>query len=45
MIESQSKLYLIPNLIGDVSPEQVVPAVLPSLVESLKYFIVEDMTK
>ncbi len=40
---SQSKLYLIPNLIGDVEPEMVLPAVLPKIVESLKYYIVEDV--
>lgn len=40
---SQSKLYLIPNLIGDVEPELVLPAVLPKIVESLKHFIVEDV--
>ncbi|PLX06150.1 MAG: SAM-dependent methyltransferase [Marinilabiliales bacterium] len=38
-----SKLFLIPNLIGDTSPEMVTPAVLPSIVESLKHFIVEDV--
>lgn len=40
---SNSKLFLIPNSIGDIDPKLVVPAGLPKIVESLSHFIVEDV--
>ncbi len=43
MKNNQRKLYLIPNLIGEISPDLVMPAVLPQMVGELKHFIVEDI--
>ncbi len=43
MKETQSKLYLIPNLLGDIAPQLALPPVLTPIIESLKYFIVEDI--
>lgn len=40
---AKGKLYLIPNLIGDVAPELVMPSILPEIVEGLKHYIVEDV--
>ncbi len=36
-------LYLIPNLLGECSTEKVLPAVNTSIINSIKYFIVEDI--
>ncbi len=35
-------LYLTPVVLGDVNPSLSIPAALPSLLNKLKYFIVED---
>jgi 16S rRNA (cytidine1402-2'-O)-methyltransferase len=37
------KLYLIPNLIGDGNPEELLPANVLNIIKSLSYFIVEDI--
>lgn len=38
-----STLYLIPNLLGDTPPEQVLPAFNARLIGSLSHFFVEDI--
>ncbi|MDD4150587.1 MAG: SAM-dependent methyltransferase [Bacteroidales bacterium] len=43
MANSETKLYLIPNVIGDIEPKLVVPENLPMLIESLQHYIVEDI--
>ncbi len=43
MSKIQSNLYLIPNLIGDTTPEMVIPPSISSLVKTIKHFIVEDI--
>jgi len=43
MIYSKPKLYLIPNIIGDIDPKLVMPEGLTKIVESLQHFIVEDI--
>jgi 16S rRNA (cytidine1402-2'-O)-methyltransferase len=37
------KLYLIPNLLGDGNPEEVLPSNVLIIIRELKYFIVEDI--
>lgn len=37
------KIYLIPNLLGDGNPEEVLPANVLSIIRELRYFIVEDI--
>ncbi|MDP4209608.1 MAG: SAM-dependent methyltransferase [Bacteroidota bacterium] len=37
------KLYLIPNLLGEGRPEEVLPPNVLTIIRSLRYFIVEDV--
>jgi len=39
----KGKLFLIPNLLGDGNPEEVLPANVIKIVRELRYFIVEDV--
>lgn len=43
MIKNISHLYLIPNLIGDVEIDTVIPAVVREKVVEIKFFIVENV--
>jgi 16S rRNA (cytidine1402-2'-O)-methyltransferase len=36
-------LYLIPSTLGEDSPMNVLPPVIPQVIENLKHFIVEDL--
>jgi 16S rRNA (cytidine1402-2'-O)-methyltransferase len=36
-------LYLIPSTLGEDSPMNVLPPVIPQVIENLKHFIVEDI--
>lgn len=37
------KLYLIPNLLGEGRPEEVLPSNVLNIVRNIRYFIVEDL--
>lgn len=37
------KLYLVPNLLGDVPAEDVIPENVLNIIRNIKYFIVEDV--
>lgn len=37
------KLYLIPNLLGDGNPEELLPAGVLNVIRSIRFFIVEDV--
>jgi 16S rRNA (cytidine1402-2'-O)-methyltransferase len=39
----QGKLYLIPTLLGEGNPEEVLPANVIKIIRELRYFIVEDI--
>lgn len=39
--ERSSQVYLIPSLLGDTSPEKVLPAYTLECIRSLRYFLVE----
>jgi 16S rRNA (cytidine1402-2'-O)-methyltransferase len=36
-------LYLIPSTLGEDSPLNVIPPIIPQVIDKLKYFIVEDV--
>ncbi len=38
----KAKIYLIPGLLGDSNPEQVLPAAVYGLINSLNHYIVEN---
>jgi 16S rRNA (cytidine1402-2'-O)-methyltransferase len=39
----KGKLYLIPNLLGDGNPEDVLPMSVIQIVRDIRYFVVEDI--
>jgi len=39
----KGKLFLIPNLLGEGDPEEMLPAYVLSIVREVRYFIVEDI--
>jgi 16S rRNA (cytidine1402-2'-O)-methyltransferase len=39
----KGKLYLIPSTLGEDSPMNVLPGVIPQVIDNLKHFIVEDL--
>jgi 16S rRNA (cytidine1402-2'-O)-methyltransferase len=39
----KGKLYLIPNLLGDGNPEEVLSPVVIKIIRDIRYFIVEDI--
>lgn len=39
----KGKLFLIPNLLGEGNPEEILPANVINIIRELRYFIVEDI--
>ena len=39
----KGKLYLIPSTLGEDSPLNVLPPIIPQIIDHLKHFIVEDV--
>jgi 16S rRNA (cytidine1402-2'-O)-methyltransferase len=39
----KGKLYLIPSTLGEDSPMNVLPPIIPQIINNLKHFIVEDL--
>lgn len=40
--QSKGKLFLIPNLLGDQAPLEVLPLSIRKVIESIDYYIVEN---